>query len=332
VLVLLLDSAILEMDGVLVNGLERRRSMSNNDLSLLEIRNLMLETLAYENDDIDSEGKTFKKYGYRGTQDDLFRLMENLAIKKGIIKENISPRAGAWGGSGVMLHPGSSTNFSYDQLNKIYESFHLLLNQGIISPGAVGNMGPNLPNFHVTDYGLRCLEERGILPYDIDDYLYSLNEIDNLDEWVKFYIQQALMCFNANCFDASLIMVGLSNEVLVEILIKEYISYLDKTNTPEKLIFERKIETERTISGKYRIYREHLKDSSMRRDSDLKNLNIHLDVLANETYLSYLRLTRNELAHPANIKTDRITSLMIFISLIKYCERQYKFINYYQSC
>ena len=305
--------------------------MSDKELSLLEIRNLMLETLAYESDDIDSEGKTFKKYGYRGTQGDLFRLMENLAIKKGIINSEIRQRESAWGASGQMLHPGSSTNFSYNQLNMIYESFHLLLNQGIISPGAVGNMGPNLPNFHVTEYGLRCLEERDILPYDIDDYLYSLNEIDNLDEWVKFYIQQALMCFNANCYDSSLIMVGLANEVLVEILIKEYTGYLGKANISEKSVFEGKTESERTISEKYRVYREHLKDISMKSDKELKKFNIHLDVLANETYLSYLRLTRNELAHPANIKIDRITSLMIFISLIKYCEKQYKFVNYYQE-
>ena len=70
----------------------------------------------------------------------------------------------------------------------------------------------------------------------------------------------------------------------------------------------------------------------MKRDQDLRKLNIHFDALANDTHLSYLRLTRNELAHPTSIKTDWITSLMIFISLNKYCERQYKLINYFQSC
>ena len=178
---------------------------------------------------------------------------------------------------------------------------------------------------------MRCIEEREILPYDIDDYLYSLNKIENLDEWAKFYIQQSLMCFNTNCFDASLIMVGLANEVLVEVLIKAYSGYLGKANSSKKSLFDSNIEAERTVSGKYRVYREHLKDSSMKIDQDLKKLNIHLDVLANETYLSYLRLTRNELAHPASLKTDRITSLMIFISLVKYCEKQYKFINYYRE-
>ena len=58
-------------------------------LSSIEIRNLMLDTLAYEADDIDSEGKTFKKYGYQGTQSDLYRLMEGLAIKRGLIESDI---------------------------------------------------------------------------------------------------------------------------------------------------------------------------------------------------------------------------------------------------
>ncbi len=34
------------------------------DLSSIEIRNLMLDNLAYEGEDIDSEGKTFKVSGY----------------------------------------------------------------------------------------------------------------------------------------------------------------------------------------------------------------------------------------------------------------------------
>ncbi|WP_219621115.1 hypothetical protein [Bacillus sp. UMB0893] len=45
----------------------------------------MLEALAYSGDDIDPEGNYFKLYGYSGTQSDLFRLTEGLAIKKNLI-------------------------------------------------------------------------------------------------------------------------------------------------------------------------------------------------------------------------------------------------------
>ena len=306
--------------------------MDRVSLSLLEIRNLMIESLKYEGDDIDSGGKTFKKFGYRGTQSDLFRLMESLAIKKKLIPSDIKVPGSAWGGEGTMLHPQSTTNFDFKEVNHIYEAFHLLLNTGVLSPGAIGNMGAYLPNFHVTEYGLRCLNAREILPYDVDDYLAALNSIENIDEWVIYYIKQSLMCYNANCYDSSLIMVGLANEVIADSLIKNYYNYLDMKHPGEKVKFVSMINTERLVSRKYIKYRDHLKSFSMKNDSDLKSLNIYLDELANDTYMSYLRLTRNELAHPTALQIDKISALMVFISMIKYCERQYKFINYYISC
>lgn len=306
--------------------------MERESLTLLEIRSLMSECLAYEGDDLDSGGRNFKKYEYRGSQCDLFRLMESLAIKNDLIPNNIPVRSAAWGGSGMMLHPKTTTNFNSKEINHIYEAFHVLLNMGVVSPGAVGNMGPNLPYFHVTEYGLRCLNSSEILPYDVDGYLTSLNNIQGLNEWVSYYIKQSLMCYNANCYEASLIMVGLANEVIAESLITGYCDYLDNKHPGEKEHFEAIINAERSISRKYLKYRDHLKTFSMRRDSDLRSLNIHLDELANDTFLSYLRLTRNELAHPTALHIEKITALMIFISMIKYCERQYKFIRYYSTC
>lgn len=67
------------------------------DLSSIEIRKLILNTLAYEEADIDSEGKTFKMYSYQGEQSDLYRLMEDLAVKRKLIKERISLSGAAWG-------------------------------------------------------------------------------------------------------------------------------------------------------------------------------------------------------------------------------------------
>lgn len=291
----------------------------------------MIDCLKYEEGDIDTEGKTFKKYDYRGAQSDLFRLMESLAIKYQLIPHEIPERAGAWGSSGVMLHPGSTTNFDYVEINHIYEAFHMLLNIGFISPGAIGNMGPNLPYFHVTEYGKRCLQESEILPYDVDNYLSLLDNIPGIDEWILYYIKQALMCYNANCYEASLIMVGLANEVIAELLITSYKFYLGQKFSDEISNFESMQASENTVSRKYLKYRDHLKNFSMKHDSDLRQLNMYLDELANETYLSYLRLTRNELAHPTSLQVDKITSLMVFISLTKYCERQYKFIHYFKT-
>ena len=265
------------------------------NLTVLEIQNLMLETLAYRGDDIDSEGKNFYIYGYQGTQNDLFNLMEALVIKRELIEEKVKLKAGAWGCDGYILHAGVTTNFNKDEIKKIYEVFHVLLNRGIISPGAIGNYGPNLPSFHVTEYGLKCLDETDILPYDNEGYLNKLSKIDNIDEWIKFYIEQSLECFNAYCYEAALIMVGLANEVIMGNLISNYLDYL-KRNDPTKetkLIIE--IDSIKSISTKYLKYQTNLKES-MKKDAKLRTLSKYLDQLANDTFMSYLRLTRNELS------------------------------------
>lgn len=299
-------------------------------LTLLEIENLMLETLAYKEEDIDCEGKTFYKYGYQGTQADLFSLMESLAIKKNLIDEQIKIPCRAWGSGADILHSKFNTNFESNDIKKIYESFYILLNRGIIAPGAIGNYGPNLPSFHVTEYGKKCLEEKDILPYDSELYLDKLRKINNVDEWVLFYIEQALECYNNYCYESSLIMIGLANECIVEKLINNYIEYLKCNFNNECNMLKCKLEGKRSISTRYFSYKNNLK-RIMKKDNKLASLSKYLDTLAIETYMTYMRLTRNELSHPNEIKIDKITALMIFISFIKYCEYQYIFINYFKE-
>lgn len=86
----------------------------------------------------------------------------------------------------------------------------------------------------------------------------------------------------------------------------------------------------RNISQKFSAYLKSLKRQKGN-DETLNGLSRYLDSLATLTFQSYVRLTRNELAHPNELKTDRKTTLMIFISFVKYCNRQYKFINYYSQ-
>ncbi|AEY65742.1 hypothetical protein [Clostridium sp. BNL1100] len=66
-------------------------------LSSLEVRGLLLDTLSYEENDIDSGGRTFKMYGDQGTQGNLYNLAEKLAIKLGMIPHAIDVSLVAWG-------------------------------------------------------------------------------------------------------------------------------------------------------------------------------------------------------------------------------------------
>jgi len=301
-------------------------------LSSIEVRTLMMDTLAYEGDDIDTEGKNFKMYGYRGTQSDLFRLMEGLAIKMGIIENHIPLRGAAWGGSGLMLHPHSTTNFGYKDIQLIYEQFHVLLNQGVIAPGAIGNYGPNLPSFHVTDYGLKCLEEREILPYDVDGYLTKIKNVPGITEWVEFYIKEALQCYNANCMEAAVIMLGLSNEKMIDELISSLLDFLSRNYPTEHGQMGNALTSARTASAKYNCYTQYFAAIKNRiQDQSFKDMLPLMDGVAIESYANFTRITRNGLAHPSDTKMERMEVLMIFISFVKYCEVQYGFKDYYDN-
>lgn len=301
-------------------------------LSSIEIRNLMMDTLAYEGADIDTEGKNFKMYGYCGTQSDLFRLMEGLAIKMGIIDNRIPLSGAAWGGSGFMLHPHSTTNFGYKDIQLIYEQFHVLLSQGVIAPGAIGNYGPNLPNFHVTDYGLKCLEEREILPYDVDGYLSKIKGIPGITEWVEFYIKEALQCYNANCMEAAVIMLGLSNEKIIDELNSSLLDFLSRNYPTEHGLMSAALTRARTASDKYICYTQYFSTiKSLITDQTFKDILPLMDRVAIDSYANFTRITRNGLAHPSDTKMERMEVLMIFISFVKYCEVQYGFKDYYDN-
>ncbi|MGL4730306.1 MAG: hypothetical protein ACRCW0_01820 [Clostridium sp.] len=316
----------------------RHTVKNQRKLTLLEMQNLMMETLAYEERDIDCNGSNFKMHYYEGTELDLYRLMEGLAIKRGLISKNVSLERG-WGARGMVLHENIATNFSRENIRRLYEAFHSLLNKGIIAPGGDGNLGGSLPVFHVTEYGIRCIKQTEILPYDPDGYIEKLKNIEGLDKWVEFYIKEALQCFNAECLEASVIMMGLASELLCNNIITNFVKFLKLKIPEEEQLFSEKIKKAKTISQKYSLYLAMLDKLNKKRASELKKikieglkeLSVKLDVSAKENFLTYTRLNRNELAHPNRITKERIEVLMHLIGFVKYCELQYSFINYFKE-
>lgn len=110
----------------------------------------------------------------------------------------------------------------------------MLLNQGIIAPGTVGNYGPDLPNFHVTQYGIKCLEKHKILPYDVDGYFNKIKNLPSISEWAKFYIKEAFPCYNANYMEATVIILGLSSEKIIDEQTDALLEYLSRNYTNEQ--------------------------------------------------------------------------------------------------
>ncbi|MGZ9869581.1 hypothetical protein ACU3L3_14275 [Priestia endophytica] len=309
-------------------------------LSTYALKNLMLETLDYKGNDIDSEGKHFAQYGYAGTQNDLFRLGEALAIKKKLIPSTIDVvkrRGSAWGGDGYNLHEGSNTNFLRIEIERLFEVFGILQNQNIIAPGMYGN-SPFLPFFHVTDHGLECIKQREILPFDFDGYLDQIRNIPNIDTWVLYYMTEAVRCFNTGSYNASTIMIGLSAEKLAIDLMESFKQYL--TNHKSRLkptknlsysgdvdtAFIKELDKAFGISTKYQKFIDYFEEHKGHNPA-VKTL----DKSARKTFFTYIRLIRNEVTHPNDIKKDETETLLLFVSFIKYIKLQTDLTNIFKT-
>lgn len=303
--------------------------MGNGTLSTYVIKNLMLEALSYTENDIDPEGHYFKEYGYAGTQNDLFRLTEGLAIKKGLISNNIPLSRAAWGTNGVNLFEGSNTNFKVKEIERLFETFGILLNQNIIAPGMYRE-SPFLPFFHVTDHGLECIKQQEILPYDFDGYLNQIRNIKDIDKWVLHYMSEAVRCFNSGCYNAATIMIGLSAEKIVLDLIEAFKDYLknNKNNLTTKgnftiqgdidTSFITEVDKVMAISQKYTKFDDYF-NGIKNHDASVSGV---LDKSARNTFYEYIRLIRNEVSHPNDIEKNETETLLLFVSFIKYITLQ----------
>lgn len=302
-------------------------------LSTYVIRNLMLTALAYTGSKVDPVGHYFKKYGYAGSEDDLFRLTEGIAIKKGLIREEVKLKRTAWACGGYNLHEYYNTNFSRIEIERLFETFGILLRQNILAPGMYGNSS-NLPYFHVTDHGLECIKRVEILPYDYDGYLEQIRNIRGIDSWVLHYMGEAVKCFNSGCYIASTIMIGLSAEKIVLDLIEAFKTYLSKhksslTKHPRSNLryngdfetaFTKEVEKSRKISMKYSVFLKYF-ESMTGYDISITTIG---DRSARNAFFDYIRLLRNEVSHPSEISKDETESLLLFVSFIKYLSLQTK--------
>ena len=251
-------------------------------MTSLEMRNLIFEALAEENPKNTPNGCTFIMYGYKGCVPDLRSIVEYIAIKYGLIEKVVEIPKIAWGAPGEIPWFGRNTNFDEDNLNLFNEEIFILINHNILSPGAIGNYGDSLPYFHVTKYGLHCLENRDVLPYDSVGYMKKISMIQNIDEREKFYIEQGLKCYNADVFEAAMLMIGLAGEHLAEMLIDKMNEFLKIREPSLQLEYKEALKNKSVISQKYKEYEKILK----------KVLIIHLTQVINRKPIHSINLNR----------------------------------------
>lgn len=113
-------------------------------------------------------------------------------------------------------------------------------------------------------------------------------------------------------------------------------SFLSKMEPTLFTQFSAALSNKNKISQRYAEYENILKEVVKLKDQQgnikypsLKALQPTLDVAAKAIYATFLRLTRNELAHPTATKMDRIECLTMLVCFIKYCETQHNYLEFY---
>lgn len=132
--------------------------------------------------------------------------------------------------------------------------------------------------------------------------------------------------------EAAVIMLGLSNERIIDELIESLLGYLDMNYLPEHGQMVTELANARTASAKYNCYTKYFGIIKSRvTDQAYKDMLPLMDRVAIQSYTNFTRITRNGLAHSSDTKMERLEVWMIFISFIKYCEVKYGFDNYYRN-
>ena len=305
----------------------------------IEMRKLIFLALSEESPENTPRKETFKQHSYRGSIDDLRPIVEHFAIKNGLIEQVVEIKFQTWDCPGEIPHYMDNTNFNLAELDVFNEEIYCLLFQNVISVGSSAGFGM-LPFFHVTTLGKKCLEEGKyeILPFDQDDYLSSIKKY-NPNDWEEFYVSEALRCYNCGAYSAAITMLGILGEYIAEQLISALDMFLAKNEPTLQANFNTELSKHRFISNKYGEYETMLDQVVNSKDPSgqnwkypsIRNITPKLDGPTKKIYNTYVRLTRNSLAHPTDLRMERAETLMLFISFTKYFQIQHKYLDEFKS-
>ena len=200
-----------------------------------------------------------------------------------------------------------------------------LLVQGILAPGACGGK-PDLPWFHLTEYGTQCLEEDAVVPHDPDAYLKRLKQSigQTLDDIVLAYTTESLHTFLSGCYMAATVMLGVASERCVDLLIEAYVN--GSANASDKKAFDHEVKRAgRSVKRRFDVLRGNLLANLPPALED--GLETDLD----SGIFTLIRRSRNDAGHPAGCLVDRDTARANLLLFPGYCKRVYALTGYLSS-
>jgi hypothetical protein len=190
------------------------------------------------------------------------------------------------------------------------QAFWQLVNEGILAPGSSGQ-SPNLPWFHVTEYGKAVIQSGAFNPHDPTGYLDRIKQkVTNPDATVLAYLAESLNSLRHGTPVASTVMLGIAAE-RVFILVSEALeNALSDTN--EKASLGKIL---RRYQMKPKLDWVHKKIQEIQ-DKGIRGFPDNATLMVTAMY-DLIRCQRNELGHPRKTppnvtKEDAFVNLQIF--------------------
>ena len=179
---------------------------------------------------------------------------------------------------------------------------------------------------HLTDAGRAAAHDEEVNPDNPDRYLERLYAlVPEATDVVQQYVKEAIDCFNATCYFASVVMLGVASEAAFLEMAGSFAKWKGLTD-PERQKFAGVLDSRRSCSGKFDAFRRKL--SPKRKDlGELSDcMDIYLDAI-----FTLIRIYRNDSGHPTGkriIREDAHTNLTVFPF---YLQRLYRLKAFFDS-
>ena len=223
--------------------------------------------------------------------------------------------------SNGIINSGNYPISSSDK-NLVLEIFWALFREGIITLG-LDSSNREFPFFRLSIYGQKVIDnEQTYFFHDVSSYRERLeNEIPNLDEVTKIYLQEAMQSFRVGCLLASSVMLGVATEHTFNRLIEaidQSATYKDayKSVSKEQLISRRLTKFKNVFDSKKKDY-----PTDICQDFDSQFLGIQ----------TIIKNYRNDSGHPTGKIIDREQMYVLLNLFIPYGKKTYELIQFFKG-
>jgi len=163
--------------------------------------------------------------------------------------------------------------------------------QGVIAPG-LNPANPNLPWFHLTDYGKEVVATNDFPPHDPTGYLNGFRKsIGNPDPTVEGYLTESLNCFTRGCVVASVVMLGVASERAFLMLCDSLLQALSSSG--EQAAFSKLLKSNPIKPKQDWVLKKIQSIQGTKPQPFPDNVNVMLTVI-----FDFIRVQRNNLGHP----------------------------------